>query len=288
MIQSTVPRTGTSDLTGATLPGNNPINGNDYTIYDTTDPNDGPDDLEYACIFPLVTSVPNGPDCGDCTDASCNNPLCNGTTQVNAKAYPGLRELAVLRGMGSQGIFASICPAEVNNTGSPIYGYRPAVNTIVDRLKVQLGGQCLPRKLTVDEEGNVPCLVIEARVSTGGECCNPDEGRTAIPETLPDGSTNPTYNAVLAAQESEFANDDWNCFCEINQLAGNEECQNNPDPDASGQSDGWCYIDATTVPPTGNPDLVANCDATERRLVRFVGSGDPKTGSTVFVTCSGE
>lgn len=304
MIQSTVPRAGMSEILGYSPTEPNPINGNDYNIYDTTDPADGPDDLEYACIFPLTTSVPNGPDCNDCDPAEgCNNPLCRSgdipssatadTTQYNAKAYPGLRELAVLRGMGEQGIFASICPAEVNNTGSPIYGYRPAVNTIVDRLKVQLGGQCLPRKLTVDPEtGEVPCLVIEAReLGGGGTCCDPAEGRVEIPETLSDGTTNPTYNAVLAAQQSNFANDDWNCFCEIQQLSTGDaatECRENSDPDNANQGDGWCYIDATTVPPVGNPDLVSTCPADERRLVRFVGAGDPKAGATVFVTCSGE
>ncbi|MBK8940363.1 MAG: hypothetical protein IPM79_22790 [Polyangiaceae bacterium] len=293
MVQATSPRSGMSELLGYSPSSNNPINGNDWTIYDSTDPNDGPDDLEYACIFPLNTPVTPGFDCDDCTGPECDNPLCQGqtTTQVNAKAYPGLRYLSVLRGMATQGIFASICPAEVSNTGSPIYGYRPAVNTIVDRLKEQLGGQCLPRKLTVDPNtGTVPCLVIEARVTDGNCACNPDEGRAEIPEQV-DGAANPTYNAVLAAQQSEFANPDWDCFCEIEQLQTGDaktECLNNADPDAGAQGDGWCYIDAASVPPVGDPALVASCPADEQRLVRFVGQGDPKTGATVFVTCSGE
>ena len=41
-------------------------------------------------------------------------------------------------------------------------------------------------------------------------------------------------------------------------------------------------------PPTGDPALVAGCPAEEKRLVRFVGEGDPKTGATVFVTCTGD
>ncbi|NUP10905.1 MAG: hypothetical protein HOW73_33080 [Polyangiaceae bacterium] len=291
MIQSTEPRAGMSELLGYSPSDANPINGNDWTIFDTTDPTDGADDLEYACIFPLQTAVPNGPDCDDCDGPECNNPLCNGTTQESAKAYPGLREMAVLRGMTNQGIFASICPAEVNDTSSPIFGYRPAVNTIVDRLKEQLGGQCLPITLVPTETGDVPCLVIEARV-VEGECdCNGDEGRAPIPETLDDGTTNPSFNAVKAAQESAFANPDWNCFCEINQLATGDEkeaCQNNPDPQASAQGSGWCYIDAASVPPVGDPALVADCPADEKRLVRFVGAGELKTGSTGFVTCAGE
>ncbi len=260
----------------------NEFNGNDYSIPDN-------DNLQYACIFPLVTPVPNGPDC-DCVGAGCNNPLCDTTDQtlqINAKAYPGLRELALLRGMGSQGIFASICPAEVNDTNAADYGYRPAVNSIIDRLKEELGGQCLARELTADSEGNVPCLVIEA-AATAGSCNCDSDGRAAIPEQL-DGAPNPTYNAVLAAKEDPFANPNWDCFCEIQQLTGDqrETCQNDTDPQSTGQGDGWCYVDPS-VDQTANPEIVATCPDAERRLVRFVGAGDPRTGSTVFVTCSGE
>lgn len=285
MQESVNKRSGTSAITGATLPGSNPINGNDYMIPDN-------DNLQYACIFPLTTPVTPGFDCGDCTDAAtCDNPLCQGatTTQVNAKAYPGVREMALLKGMGSQGIFASICPAVVDDTNSPIYGYRPAVNTIIDRLKEELGGQCLSRKLTADADGNVPCLVLEAAVTHGNCNCDPAKGRSEIPETV-DGQPNPTYNAVLAAKEGEFNNKDWDCFCEINQLTADQRttCQNEPDPQAAAQGDGWCYIDGASVPPVGDPALVASCPPDERRLIRFVGAGDPAVGTTVFVTCSGD
>lgn len=280
MIESYAKRSGTSDILGATLPGTNPINGNDYTL-DTT----APEDLQYACIFDLATDVSPG-DCAACTDASCDDPLCNMTTQVNAKAYPGLRELALLRGMGSQGIFASICPAKpTGNPDDDDYGYNPAVNSIIDRLKEELGGQCLPRKLSPDQDGNVPCLVLEASKTTG-ECCTAP-GRVEITKTI-DGGPNPLYNAVEAAQEAEFADPDWNCFCQIEQLAGNEACLTNDDPQAAAQEDGWCYIDGATSPPVGDPKLVATCPPDERRLIRFVGGGDPASGSTVFITCSGE
>ena len=285
MIEDFNKRTGTSTILNASLPGMNPINGNDYTI-----PTTEPDNLQYACIFPLKTPVPASLDCGDCTDASCDNPLCNNTVQESAKAYPGLRELALLRGLGTQAIFASICPAIA--TGDPTqddYGYNPAVNTIIDRLKEELGGQCLPRKLTPDAEGNVPCLVIEASKVDGACDCSEGIGRKPIPETI-DGQDNPTYNAVKAAQSDEFA-DDWNCFCEINQIAAGDErdaCLTNGDANAAAQGDGWCYIDGASVPPVGDPELVATCPANERRLMRFVGKGEARAGSTLFITCSGE
>lgn len=302
MIEATEPRTGTSKLTGASPTGDNPINGHDYTIYDTSDPAAGPDDLEFACIFDLAVEVPDGPDCGGaCTEANgCDNPLCKPgelSTQIKAKAYPGLRHLAVLRGMGTQGIFASICPAEVNNLDSPIYGYRPAVNTIINRLKEQLGGQCLPRELK-PVNGVIPCLVIEARKFDGTCECLEGEGRTVIPEQI-DGAPNPTFNAVKAAQESDFANPDWNCFCEIEQFEagtdGWQTCLTNEDPKAAEQGSGWCYVDSSPGSTCGDSNdpaacsaLVGGCPPDESQLVRFVGGGEPKTGSTVFVTCSGD
>jgi hypothetical protein len=272
MIEDFNQRSGMSTILNASLPGANAINGGDRTI----DPA-APDDLQYACIFPLATDVPGGPDCPD-------EVLCEGDTQVNAKAYPGLRELALLRGMGSQGIFGSICPENVTgDTSAPDYGYNPAVNTIIDRLKEKLGGQCLPRKLTPDSSGNVPCLVIEA-FSASGDCGCEANGRRTIDES------SAAFNAVLAAQGSEFANPDWNCFCEIQQLPGDEACLTDPDADSSAQSDGWCYIDGAPDGgiPIGDPDLVASCPDAEKRLMRFVGAGDGRPGATLFITCSGE
>ena len=114
MIESTLPR--------ASLP---PPSAND-----ATDPVHGREwnthtspvgiDLQYACTFPLTTTK-------DCNDpqfvASCDcqgpatspdgPPLCdpqNRSTQIRGKAYPTIRELRVAKGLGAQGVVASICP----------------------------------------------------------------------------------------------------------------------------------------------------------------------------------
>jgi hypothetical protein len=84
------------------------------------------------------------------------------------------------------------------------------------------------------------------------------------------------------------------CFCEIAQTTGDDldACQNEtlePVSNAEGKAvHGWCYIDATTVPLTGHPDLVEACPATQQRIIRFVGEGKGATGATLFITCSGE
>jgi hypothetical protein len=60
------------------------------------------------------------------------------TVQVYAKAYPTVRELMLANMLGEQGVVSSLCPihTEDNAQGDdPLYGYRPAVNALVDRMK---------------------------------------------------------------------------------------------------------------------------------------------------------
>ena len=154
MIETTAARSGTNPIVNvaispanSTNPKSNVINGHEQNIPSL-------DDLQYACIFPLQTPkncLPNAPSC-DCSpdkagnsDAviAANSPLCQGGENINqqtsAKAYPGVRELQVLKDLGDNAIVASICPKQVKPIGStdsdPNYGYNPAVNALVVRLK---------------------------------------------------------------------------------------------------------------------------------------------------------
>ena len=300
MIETYVPRSGTNPITGdpiaapGTPNGTNPINGHEYTIGGGGDPYS---DLQYACIFELPTARDCAGATGDCdcdAAAAPDSPLCEGSIQERAKAYPGVRELTVLRDVQSQGIVASVCPSQVSNTGAADFGYRPAIGAIVDRLKVALGGQCLPRTLVPDELGQVQCLILEARKSDTGCDCDPAKARQPVTEDH--------RAAESAARADPFAaTAGWNCFCEITQLTNGDPnaatddklfaCQNdlNNPPVLNNESvDGWCYVDATTSPPTGNPEIVSKCPDTERRLIRFVGDGEAQAGGTLFITCSGD
>jgi hypothetical protein len=290
MVESVVARTGTHPFgvpaynpVPPTQPLGNTINGNEWTIT-------GNNDLQYACIFPLTTPR----DCSAGMLASCDcttpgdNPLCNGTQQVRAKGYPGLRELSVLRGVTSQGIVASVCPAQTSNSAGLDYGYRPAIGAIIDRLKDALKGQCLPRTLTPDVTGQVPCLILEARNTGGMGCfCDPALARQDV--------TTDHAPAVKAALEDPIAKTSgWDCFCEIQQCKDVQltACQTNISDipvDVNGAAvNGWCYVDATTSPPLGDPLIVDECPATEKRIIRFVGTGEAQPGATLFITCSGE
>jgi hypothetical protein len=133
MVASILPRPG---LPGpASAPNADPINGHEYTIANN--------DLQYACVFDLaqprdcaVMGV-NGCDC----NAGSDNPLCdpaNKTLQVRAKAYPGQRELSVLKGVGAQGVVASICPSQTHDATKADYAYRPAVAALLTQVKGRL------------------------------------------------------------------------------------------------------------------------------------------------------
>ncbi len=286
MIESTEPRSGTNPITGTTIapptagPDADPISGHEQPPQI--------DNLQYACIFPLLAPMPGSTSCVEPDgDPLCQDPSgAYGTTQHRAKAYPGLRELSVLQGVGEQAIVASVCPAnmdEATQETAPDFGYTPAIGALVDQLKGKLGHQCLPRKLTPDEKGQVGCLVLDVHESESCSCA-PEEGRVPVADEH--------VGAVEGAIESGLVGGGTGCFCEIPQLLGAElaACQNEKaDPIVvdDEQVNGWCYIDATSVPPVGSPELVPDaCVSTERRLVRLVGTAKARPGSTMFILCS--
>jgi hypothetical protein len=282
MVESIDPRPGLVPPSASYLA--DPVNGHEHT----PDPSLR-DDLQYACIFAL----PEPRDClhtsgsCDCTSAPADNPLCQspegayGTTQVAAKAYPGLRHLQLLKAMGSQGIVAPICPAQIDDAARSDFGFRPAIGAVLERIRSRLAAQCLPTALTPVGPGRVECTMLEAgRVD--GRCTCSGAGRA-----IPDEALDCTIEHLLA----EHAADGWNCVCELTQLSGAEiaACQNDASTDAptvDGQPvDGWCYLDSTAVPELGNPELTGRCPGNARRLFRFVGRGRPSAGATTLVSC---
>ncbi len=73
------------------------------------------------------------------TDGAVTSAVSDYTVQTHAKAYPTIRELMLANMMGSQGIVSSMCPIHSvdNATGDdPLYGYRPAMDAIVNRMRL--------------------------------------------------------------------------------------------------------------------------------------------------------
>jgi hypothetical protein len=244
-------------------------------------------------------------DCSDQTeDLSVVNaqkkPLCQGpngygTVQLRAKAYPGLRHLDVLKRYGNNSIVASICPKVLDvDKDDANYGYNPAVNAIIDRLKEKLEGRCLPRRLSYDEVNNeLPCQVVEATppggYSVGAGC---PEGRELIdPNDHNDRSLATAVHDNLRAAGSCGAGTT-SCeqfrLCKLTALQGaaRDRCQN--DASEMGDVPGNCYVADTIDQKIGNPALVAQCRESEKRLLRFVGTNVPAQGSTVFIACAGD
>jgi hypothetical protein len=180
MIEQSAPRTGTHPITGEALvaPSGaafmaNSINGHEWFPVANSD-------LQFACVFSLkqqltvdaadatrlceqATECPSTLDaealrecqrrfyscaCSAATTPSDRmSPLCQqpdgsyATTQVAAKAYPGVRELQALRAFHTRNntdnaIVASICPKDLTyaNRTSRGYGYNPAVAALANRM----------------------------------------------------------------------------------------------------------------------------------------------------------
>jgi hypothetical protein len=271
MLESYQPRTGLpiQGSAGATITGDE---GPDWVTDGTSVTRVNlPVDREYACIFKLATPRDCNPndtanpqpesdisscDCStaglaaDAIPSVCNaqNPL----QQDYAKTYPTIRELLLAKLLGTQGIVSSLCPIDLvdNSAGNdPLYGYRPAITSIIDRLKASLTTTCLPEQLTQAEGGAVPCLVLVTLPGSMGQ----DNSQCT------DATNNPSLETVDPTVLQEYKNDqhaaavasgstqDLSQYttCEIQQvLPANFQgtCKNNT---AKTDTQGWCYITST-------------------------------------------
>jgi hypothetical protein len=281
MIESTAPRPGLPPATAAATADR--IHGHEWDP--SQDPASPNYDLQYACIFDLnPTKV-----CTAATDCDCSGPVMNtrsplcqnpvsnaySSTQVKAKAYPGIRMLQVLQGLGSQAIVASICASNPNpaNQSAVDFGYRPAIAALIARLRVGLKGHCFPQALAVSSDGQVQCRIIEAFNPAQGQVCNCSDKPGRI---LVDAST---LSPAIRAQGA--------CFCQLVQLDGADRkiCQTTLSLPGSVGS-GWCYIDPAQDGDANECAIVARCPATEQRLVRFVNpDSEPRNRSSAYVDC---
>ena len=297
---------GGSLASAATTTLTNPINGHEANI------NDG-GDLQYACIFPLTMPVEDCDQAGggcDCkTDfQSFNRPLCQGRRQTHAKAFPGTRHLEVLKGVGEitgNSIVASICPkvstAQGGAANDPNYGYNPAVNAIIDRLKDALKGKCLPRPLEIRADDSVPCVVIEARLPEPGAACGACENNPALPgrKTVESAAIIPEVQTQLVeggfcGAEGAAACSAY-CLCQIDQYTGDDlvACQTGTAEPT--EPKGYCYVDGNPAEGedpnsqavTARKAIVASCPASQPRLLRFA-TEVPQKGAVAFIACLGK
>jgi hypothetical protein len=309
------------DQNGNAPAGCDPINGAEF--------NPNKEDLEFACTFPLV-QVQGGQITSfqkDCTNAMFNQAcdcqstsldkgtqLCSATTattQVNAKAYPSVREMIIAHAMSTelingqvsnQGIVSSLCPINLDvgmsqtaANADPLFGYNPAVNAIINRLKASLSNTCIPQKLNPNTDGTVSCLILVTLPpgTGGGTCKNPGKACTGAligpGGNLATGqgvtSSAPFLQSVLDKfcddQESTYTgsggkpggmNDPANMpVCALQQVvitaADDQSCSGSSTP-------GWCYVQ-------GQGAVALNCP--EGTIV-FT-SSEPPNGATTSLQC---
>lgn len=285
MIESERPRQGAHPF----LPGvsitpyggqRNPVNGSEW------DPQGA--DLQYACVYELetprdCTNQSQGCDCYKSTE----KPLCNSKTQTYAKAYPGSRELTVLRDFGKNAIVGSICPKQpLGDPNYDGYGYTPAVSAIIERLKEALSGRCLPRKLAKDADGEVACRLVESYdpALTGGSCaaCDANLLRTDVSADVAKALRKQLKEKKLCGGVGLPACEAL-CLCEYMDPgdAAKQACLNDP----NSSQPAWCYIDDPNSP------LLKDCGSTEKQLLRLVSSDSnrlPAAGATLSFACLGD
>ncbi len=295
MIESDAPRATLQAPGSAYGLGTDPDNGRDWNTLTST----GAIDLEYACTFTLPApkdcTLPANAGACDCTgtaaSAADGPPLCSTqarTTQVKGKAYPTIRELRVAKGLGDQAIVASLCAKDVTSAvSSPTFGYNPAMQAIVDRLKNALSGECLPLALTPRADGTVACLILAEypnQTDQSAGCTDPGMCNPADPTTCgcapSDSACFAMYQGVLSRFQQSYqaslgGGSPTPVACIFQQLApgciGNDcysgsTCEGSPNA-------GWCYV--TGAANTGG------CP----QAIKFGGQGPP-SGVTISLECS--
>jgi len=294
MLESTAPRP-TLQAPGTTYNlGTDPENGREWNTLTST----AAIDLQYACTFNLPTpkdctaaANANACDCtGTAASAADGPPLCstsNRTTQIKGKSYPTVRELRVAKGLGAQAVVASLCAKDVTSaTSSPTFGYNPAMQAIVNRLKNALSGQCLPEKLLPAGDGSVPCLILviypgqtdQSAGCTDAGMCNP-ANPTTCGCLASDSNCIATYQGILQRYQDSFkaslgdggASQPTPVACVFKQLLAPGDypqggtCEGTPNV-------GWCYVEGAAQ--TGG------CP----QAIKFGGSGPP-AGTTISLEC---
>lgn len=244
-----------------------------------------PDELQYSCIYPL----PEPRDCGttdpcDC-DSAPESPLCRaadgsyGQVQYFAKAYPPLRLLELVKGLGAQGFLGSVCPRQQVDPAASGFGYSDAMLTFYRGAWGSIWDlTCGTVELPLRQDGTLRCQLLEGHVYKID--CEAQGRLTA---------SGPFREAFL--RESLWRAGGWEAatVCELPQLPGDPRdpstpayaCANELHP-APGQV-GYCYVDPAAG--IGNPELVEFCAADRRRRVRLIPQNLPLPETYTALVC---
>jgi hypothetical protein len=170
----------------------------------------------------------------------------------------------------------------VTSNGAPdgLYGYRPAVNAIVNRLKNALASQCLPEPLTITNSGDggvpsVPCLILatmpasaaNAAANEATVCTQPG---LKIPDATVLQSFQESQHAAYVAAGSSGQDPSLLATCEVLQNTPNTSCSTNK------QDIGWCYVDS--------PAILMQTGSSCQQEIQFT-ANSPPNGSLTSLQC---
>ncbi|HEX9622262.1 MAG TPA: hypothetical protein VF989_19085 [Polyangiaceae bacterium] len=237
---------------------------------------------DLACADPLA----DGQTC--LSDADCEGAFCGASG--NCEAAPAPLSLGATctehRECETGRCFRETCRPRI--CGDFLPEEPTTTNFFVEALSET---ECLPRQLSVETDtdssdfGAVACSFVEA-TPADGSACEACEGRG---RSTPDANLSAASLAYLESTSlcgGEFpACDESYCLCEFAQLAGDDlqACQNDANEPAG--VDGFCYVDPAQG--AGNAEIVAACDATAQRSLRFVGAAAPAADAVVLAACAG-
>jgi hypothetical protein len=147
-------------------------------------------------------------------------------------------------------------------------------------------GACVPRPLPIASDGSVACAVYSAHlVADSTECACNEPWRRPAPEAArrlfePELVANSMCGGTTGIDCADF------CLCETVPATGESADSCLEDLVPSPSSGGWCYVDPENG--RGSTDLVANCPASMRRLVRVLpDESNPDDGTSYLIACSG-
>ena len=188
----------------------------------------------------------------------------------------------MLKEAGDSAIVASICPKVLDKSAED-YGYNPAVEALIDRVTGIVDRRCLPRSLPLDEQGRVPCEVVQAFPKLSGGC---DCASLGLADVVDPTLADAVQDELVSLGQCGRADPKCAgvCRCQLPQFEGEDllECQNSFD---FVNGAGFCYISATPGEPfVGNVAFVEDCRAEQRRDLRLLG-GAPKSQLFTLLAC---
>ncbi len=156
------------------------------------------------------------------------------------------------------------------------------IDSFIDQLRVGAAG-CLPAELPLASDGTPSCKVFSSSSSTAA-CDCAALGRAPVGVAITD---------AIVASLSSSGNCDYMgapacsslCVCEVQQAVGASErdCENSAAPAST--TSGWCYV--APGAGIGSAPPVANCPATSKQTLRFLGNAQPSANEVFSIACGG-